>query len=256
MKKSIEHKNQQAEINQKNIYWLPKKVFRKLQTEIKTTDLNLQVAISTPCETLRAKGNTIKYASPRIFSGLCKRQGSWYRNSNRFGLYLLVGETRLPGQYHKYIDSTFKESDFFPDNLPDTSGLKNLIKSPEYQSKRPDDWENKTIVDSFMFKIMFTLTGFWGWGDNLKKHWLHHRANHANFLSHQYTTNVDGESVPYSVTGNDGVCSSCVEFFNIIDQGTRKMVSACPGSVTFAGTKRKTYYDINPVKFVTLESIS
>ena len=91
-----------------------------------------------------------------------------------------------------------------------------------------------------------------GWhtrgGDNLKKHWLGHRANHANFLSKKVTTELDGEQVPYSVTGNEGVCSSCVEFFNVIEVDSRKLVRACPGAVTFGGAKRDIYYDIKPFK--------
>lgn len=98
-----------------------------------------------------------------------------------------------------------------------------------------------------MFKILFTLTGFWGWGDNLKKYWLNHRANHANFLTHKYTTNIEGEEVPYSVANNAGTCSSCVEFFNIIEKDTRKLVCACPGAVTFGSAKRNIYYDVLPV---------
>jgi hypothetical protein len=45
------------------------------------------------------------------------------------------------------------------------------------------------------------------------------------------------------------VCSSCVEFFNIIDQNSRKLVRACPGAVYFSSVEAKKYYDIQPVKF-------
>jgi len=103
------------------------------------------------------------------------------------------------------------------------------------------------MKDSILFKTMFTLTGFWGWGDNLKSHWVNHKANHANFLSRQFTTSIDGEDVPYSITTNDGVCSSCVEFFNIIKQDDRKLVRACPGSITFAKLERERYYDVKPL---------
>jgi len=53
--------------------------------------------------------------------------------------------------------------------------------------------------------------------------------------------------VPYSVTNNAEVCSSCVEFFNVIGPRDRKLVRACPGSVVFAGLERETYYDVVPV---------
>ena len=80
---------------------------------------------------------------------------------------------------------------------------------------------------------------------------LGRRANRANFLARRYTTERDGQAVPYSVTTNAGVCSSCVEFFNVIGQQDRKLVRACPGSVVFAGMQRDTYYDVVPVGRLT-----
>ena len=70
----------------------------------------------------------------------------------------------------------------------------------------------------------------------------------ANFLAKKYTTEVDGEQVPYSVTENSGVCSSCVEFFNITSNDSRKLVRACPGSITFSKVERNQYYDVKPVQ--------
>lgn len=99
-----------------------------------------------------------------------------------------------------------------------------------------------------MFKLFFTVTRFWGYGDNLRKHWIGHRANHANFLAKKFTTELDGEQVAYSVTGNAGVCSSCAEFFNVVSPDDRKLVRACPGSVTFGAAQRDVYYDVKPVK--------
>jgi len=128
-----------------------------------------------------------------------------------------------------------------------SSAVSTIVSSEEYQSHKPDRWEKVRWTEAVSFKMVFTLNRIWGIGDNLKKHWLGHRANHANFLSKKVTTELDGEQVPYSVTGNDGVCSSCVEFFNVIEVDSRKLVRACPGSVTFGGAKRDVYYDIKPL---------
>jgi hypothetical protein len=51
----------------------------------------------------------------------------------------------------------------------------------------------------------------------------------------------------YSISGNAGICSSCAEFFNIISDDSRKLVSSCPGAVVFGGAQRDVYYDIQPV---------
>ena len=240
----------------KNIYWLPHSEFVKFESDVKSTELELKPARKTSCGTLNAKGKSVRYASPKIFNGLCKRQGSWYRESNKAGSYLVVSEEKLPEKYNQFLDAIITGTDFSPQSLPGQSGIQRLVDSKEYQNQRPDDWENKTFKEALMYKIMFTLTGFWGFGDNINKHWNNHRANHANFLTHQYTTNIDDESIPYSVTDNDGVCSSCVEFFNIIDQDSRKMVKACPGAVYFSSVEAKKYYDVQPVKVTsTIDSV-
>ena len=227
-------------------------MFRK---EMQHLEYRLSSVTMTPCETLRASGKKVRYAAPEAFDKLCSRQGSWYRNSNKFGEYLVISEEKLPQKYNRFLNASISESDFMPGALPEKKAIKQLVNSLEYRSQRPDEWEQAGIKDSVMFKLMFSITGFWGWGDNMKKHWINQRANHANFLSHQYTSEIDGEDVPYSVTDNDGVCSSCVEFFNMIDQSSRKMVRACPGAVTFAGVKGKVYYDVNPVRYVALEDV-
>jgi hypothetical protein len=233
----------------KHIYWVPGEEFVNFKNEIKSTDFKIKPVYKTSCETLNAKNKTLRYASPRIFNGLCSRQGSWYRESNKAGNYLVVSEEQLPEKYNQYMDASIKESDFTPESLPTTGEIKKLLKSDEYQSQKPVQWEKKGLKDTILFKIMFTLTGFWGFGDNIKTQWNNQRSNHANFLARQYTAKIDDEEVPYSVTENDGVCSSCVEFFNVIEQDSRKMVRACPGSITFTGVKRKKYYDVQPVVF-------
>jgi hypothetical protein len=82
------------------------------------------------------------------------------------------------------------------------------------------------------------------WGENLKSSWLSHRANHANFVSKVITTEIDGEAVPYTLTENKGVCSSCAEFFNVVSPDSRKLVRSCPGSIVFGGAPRDSYVDV------------
>jgi len=233
----------------KHIYWVPAGEFADFENDLNSTEFKLKPVNKTSCETLNAENKTVCYASPKIFNGLCNRQGSWYRESNKAGNYLVVSEGQLPDKYNQYLEANISGTDFSPQSLPNQSDIQKLVESEEYQSQRPDDWENRTFKEGLMYKIFFTINGFWGFGDNIKKHWNNHRANHANFLSHKYTTEIDGESIPYSVTNNDGVCSSCVEFFNIIDQDSRKMVRACPGSVSLSSVEGKKYYDVQPVKF-------
>lgn len=232
----------------KYLYWLPEDVFPRIPVEFRKMGIQLAGSKMTPCETLRCSSTKAVYASPAVFQRMCVRQGSWYKESNRNGKYLVLSPQRLPMEFDDYLDSEMSESDFQPNQLPSQNELLSLVESKEYQTTKPDKWEKKSLLDAIVFKMFFTVNRCWKWSDNLKKHWLGHRANHANFLAKHFTTKVDGEEVPYTVTENSSVCSSCVEFFNITNQKQRKLVRACPGSISFGGAKRDVYLDVNPIK--------
>jgi hypothetical protein len=229
------------------VYWMAKSDLDSLKSVL-PAGFKLKPAMLTPCETMKCHENVIYYASPAIWSRICVRQGSWYRSSEKNGRYMVVSGKELPGDFEAFFEVKLTQSDFVPASLPTQVELQELTESEEYISKKPGQWENKGIKDSVMFNILFTLTGFWGVGDNLKKYWLSQRANHANYLTHRFSTEIDGKEVPYSVAENAGICSSCVEFFNVIDESSRKLVRACPGAVTFGKAKRNIYYDVNPSK--------
>lgn len=230
----------------KYIYWLEQAELQQMKTELKQDGYKIGRILKTPCEVLNAKDNKVLFAAPSVWNLVCKRQGSWYRESDKNGKYMLVSDHKLNETYNRYLDAEITESDFMPPQLPSRNELKVLVTMPDYIDNKPAEWENIGAKDSILFKSLFTLTGFWKWGDNMKRHWLHQRSNHANFLTRQYTTEIDNQQVPYSVTDNDGVCSSCVEFFNVLENNARKLVRACPGAITFGGVKRTVYYDVKP----------
>jgi len=233
---------------QRHLYWLDKNDFNSIKGSLRLDGYKLRGALKTPCEVLSASANKVFYATPSVWSRLCVRQGSWYRASDKAGKTMLMSEHALPDYMNEYLDATLSDSDFTPESLPSNKQLNGLVESDAYTAQRPDGWEDIGVKDSVMFKAFFGLTGFWGWGDNLRKHWLTHRANHANFLTKDFTTQIDGEEVPYSISENSGVCSACVEFFNVSASDSRKLVRACPGSITFADVERDHYYDVKPIQ--------
>ncbi|MDH5527396.1 MAG: hypothetical protein OEY97_08840 [Nitrospirota bacterium] len=227
------------------LYWFDPDQWGSAKPALKAAGYTLSGVLFTPCEILRAKNKKLIFAPPGAWSRICTRQGSWYRDSERAGSTMLMSDHRLPGM-DIHLDAEMAVTDFVPEQPASPQQLLQVVESDAYQRQKPAQWEGIGIKDAVMFKTMFTATGFWGFGDNLKKHWLAHKANHANFLSRTFTTEHDGEQVPYSLTGNAGVCSSCVEFFNVSAPETRKLVSACPGAVVFGGAERDTYYDVKP----------
>ncbi len=232
----------------RHLYWFDEGGFESSKKLLSEAGYRLEATRMTPCQVLRARGKNLVYAPPEVWSRLCVRQGSWYRHSDRRGQYMPMSDHRLPEALADYLDSEMSESDFAPASLPTAEVLNSIVSSEEYQSQKPDRWERIRSTEALLVKLLFLFNRSWGISDNLKMHWLGNLANHANFLSKQVTTDVEGEQVAYSVTNNEGVCSSCVEFFNIVEMDSRKLVRSCPGAVTFGGAKRDIYYDIKPLK--------
>ena len=229
------------------VYWFEETDVNRIKETISALGLRLKFARMSPCEVLKSKGNTVFIASPEVFNRVCSRQGAWYRRSHRDGQYLLVGAQRLPAEFDRFLDAEIVASDFRPDRLPTQQEIQNLIESPAYTENKPSDWELIGLKDAIMMKLLFTLTGIWKKGDDLKKFWPTQCAVHANFLGHEFTTDIDGERVPYSVSNSAGICSSCVETFNLISRDSRKLVAPCPGAVKFGKQKRDVFLDIQPV---------
>ena len=128
---------------------------------------------------------------------------------------MLMSEERLPESLDAHLDAILEESNFTPKTLPSQEILEAVANSKAYREGMPDAWERVKWYEHVMLKSFFGIFRFWKWGENLKTYWLSHRANHANFVSKTITTEIDGEAVPYTLTEDKGVCSSCAEFFNV-----------------------------------------
>ena len=228
------------------LYWFTPKDFEESKVFLIKEGYTLSSTLLTPCQVLKSRDRHILFAPPEVWSRICIRQGSWYRDSVKKGNYMLMSDHQLPHRLDRFMDAEMVNSDFLPERLPSQEELQGIVNSEAYQMKKPKEWEGISWIDATLFKVLFTLTRFWGMGDNLKKYWLSQRANHANFLSRKFTTKIEGEEVPYTVTENAGVCSSCAEFFNVVSDTSRKLVRSCPGSVIFGGAERNIYYDVKP----------
>lgn len=235
------------------LYWLPAADFANARTNLESAGYALSAAVLTPCQVMKAEGNRVVYAPPEVWTRICTRQGTWYESSRRAGTIMLMSGRRLPAALEPFLDAELASTDFQPERLPGDDELQSLVDSDAYTAAKPKGWEAIGLKDAVMFKLLFTLTRFWGIGENLKRYWLSHRANHANFIARHFTTKLEGEDVPYSVSQNAGVCSSCAEFFNVVEDESRKLVRACPGSVIFGGAARDVYLDIKPVRSVGIE---
>lgn len=235
------------------IYWIPEADLPVIEKELHEDGFTVRRAQRSACQVLKAADKTVWIAEPLIFHRTCKRQGSWYRRSRRAGQTLLVSARPLGGTAAKYPDVEIAETDFTPESLPGDEEIAELVASEEYQNNKPPEWEMTGFKDAIVQKLLFTILGIWKRGDSLKKYWPSQCAVHANFLKQSYTVELDGEAVPYSVANSAGICSSCVETFNLISPETRKLVAPCPGSINFGGSKKDVYVDVRPVRPVDPE---
>jgi hypothetical protein len=232
----------------KYVYWFEGKHLSWVRETLAQIGLEIKRAKLTPCQALRASAGTVYIAAPQIFNGLCKRQVAWYRHSHRCGQYLLVSAERLPQDFETFLESWYSESDFSPPSCPSDEEIKELVASPEYQENKPRDRELIGLKDAILQKLLFTVTGLWRQSDNFNKFRPKQCTTHANFILHRFTTKYDGEEVPYTVKDSLGVCSSCMETFNLVDRDSRKLVAPCPGAVKFGVAKQDVFLDVEPAK--------
>lgn len=159
-----------------------------------------------------------------------------------------MSENRLPREMGVHLDAILEQSNFQPETLSGQAELEQIVESDACQTVKPKDWEGIGWGGAFMSKSFFVCLRFWKRGETLKTFWLGHKANHVDFVSKKYTTRFDDEDVPYSLTQNNGVCSSCADFINLVSPDSRKMFRSCPGSIVFGGAPRGSYLDVRVQK--------
>jgi hypothetical protein len=223
-------------------YWIDSHGLKKVRESIEQKGEELDDEARIPCRVLRSSRD-IGYIVPEAWDGFCKRRTSWYRRSDKAGKFLVVSNTSLdPLGIGKQI--IIKESNFKPDHLLSYEEVLQLIKSEKYQSLKPDVWEKVDPLDKEFYQRWFKrhrpkeLFDF-------EKIFVHHSANHANFIDTRHFVTLNGLLVPYSIADSIHVCSSCVELFNILgEQWPIKYIVPCIGAVQFAHLPIDQYFEV------------
>jgi len=183
----------------------------------------------------------VGYVFPEAWDLLCRRQGSWYRAASLAGRILVVSSIDL-GEYGLELETVIRDSDFEPPLLPNLDQRLELVRGSRYNSMRPSEWERVSEQEKDGIVRQARALGI---RDPVDQILLSRSANHANFLEPQYYLRRDSEIIPYSIGKSGNVCSSCLEFFNIIGSEFRtKMVVPCAGAVLYAGMKANRYYEV------------
>lgn len=229
-------------VYKKFCYWTDLHGLRKVRKDLEERGIQLTDETRIPCRMLRSSRD-IGYLSPPAWDGFCKRRTSWYQRSDKGGKSIVVSNTSLD---HLDIGNPIiiSDSDFKSNRLPSSEEIVQLVKSQEFQKRKSPVWEKIDPLEKEFYQRWL--------GRNranepfdFDKILLSHSANHANFLDPKYFVNLNGMKVPYSIADSSHVCSSCLEFFNILgEQWTVKYVVPCIGAVQFVHLPINEYFKV------------
>jgi hypothetical protein len=232
----------------KYCYWINLQGLKAVREHLEKKEVELPEETRIPCRVLRASME-IGYVVPLAWEGVCKRKISWYLSSEKAGKFLVVSKRPLNlsvlGNPILILNS-----DFRPERLPTSSETFKLARSPLFQKAMPRSRNQPQLLEKAFYQRWFdrhqTPERF-----HFGKIILSHSANHANFIDPKVFNGLNGSKIPYSIGDSLHVCSSCLEFFNILgSQWPVKYVVPCIGAVQFAKLPMDHY-----LKVVTLAAM-
>jgi hypothetical protein len=223
-------------------YWTDSRGLKKVRKVLEGMGIQPKEEARIPCRVLRPSIE-IGSIAPRAWEGFCKRRTSWYRKSDKTGKFLVVSNTPLN---HLDVGNPIiiMESNFRPPRLPSPDELAQLIECQEFQNRKPPIWEKVSPLDKEFYKRWFERhrpdEPF-----DFERIFAYHSANHANFLDPKFFVIEGSTKVPYSIADSLHVCSSCLEFLNILgSQWALKYVVPCIGAIQFAHLSADQYFEV------------
>jgi hypothetical protein len=215
----------------KHVYWMTKEEERDLKRKLADQGRKLKSAIGIVCTPLDAINRTASVA-PEVWDAACSRQGSWYRHSEKNGLYLIISSFALDG-YEEKREAIITASDFAPPRLATEEEKTVLSEDPRLKEKMPAEWRHIEDVEKRIYLRWARRLG--SKVEDYGYLYLSHTANHANFIHPRFFIQDGEDIIPYSIDRSAHLCSCCLELFQVLGgQYKKKMVAPCPGATIFA----------------------
>jgi len=227
---------------QKCCYWVDFRTLKAIQEELEKREVELWEETRIPCRVLRASME-IGYVAPLAWEGFCKRRTSWYLSSEKAGKFLVVSNSplNLSGLGNPVL---IMNSNFSPERLPTSWEIFELARSRSFQEAVPRLWNKLDVLEKDFYQRWFERNHV-NEPFDFEKILMGHSANHANFIDPKFFNDLDGSKIPYSIANSTHVCSSCLEFFNILgSQWPVKYVVPCIGAVQFAKLPIDHYFKV------------
>jgi hypothetical protein len=231
-------KSRPNEIFIKHIYWLTKDEEARLREELAGQDIEMVSVKGVVCRALDG-ADEISSVAPEVWNQTCSRQGSWYRASDKNGLYLVISSFELVGYKDKKA-ATITESDFDPPKLASSAEKKAMVRDPQFARQVPPRWKQASDTEKKIFLRWARRLG--SEAKDFKDLHLSHTANHANFIRPRFFVKEKERLIPYSIDRTADLCSCCLELFQVLGtQHEKKLVAPCPGATIFGRRQPNRY---------------
>jgi hypothetical protein len=226
----------------KHIYWLTKEEVSRLEEQLAARGIKMKFAKGVVCTPLD-EINKISCVAPEVWDETCARQGSWYRASDKSGLFLVISSFDVEELKDKKA-GTIRRVDFHPPKLATLEEKKALAEDPDFARRIPSRWRKIGELEKRVFLRWAAKLG----SETEDFDWLYlsHTANHANFVKPRFFVQEGETIIPYSIDRSAHLCSCCVELFQVLGADHKKsLVAPCPGAALFAR--------LEPDKFLLVE---
>ena len=194
---------------QKHIYWLTEAEEVRLREELASRHIKIRSAKGIVCTPLD-EINKISSVAPHVWNETCARQGSWYRASDKNGLYLVISSFELD-MYEDKKSATITRSEFNPPQQASIEEKRALINDQEFINQIPPEWRTVGEMEKRIF-----LRWARRLGSDVEDYdflYLSHTANHANFIKPRLFIEENHNIIPYSIDRSAHLCSCCLELF-------------------------------------------
>ena len=222
----------------KHIYWLDESKEVRLRKELLEQNIKLKQAKGIVCTPLD-RISKVASVPPAVWNETCARQGSWYRQSERNGRFLIVSTFELQG-FEKNRSAIITETDFEPPKLATEKEIEELFKDEKLRERMPEEWEMVGDMEKRIYLRWARRLG--GEPANYEALYHSHTANHANFIHPRFFIEDNRGPIPYSINHSAWLCSCCLELFQVLGRNFhKKLVAPCPGATIFARLKPDRY---------------
>lgn len=226
----------------KYCYWVTPHALVKIRGLLEREGVLLDEEARVPCRVLRPSLG-LRVLTSSAWNGFCKRKTSWYWKSDKAKKSLIVSSTplELPDVGHPIF---IHDSNFQPDRFPLPEDIVYLARSKEFEKNKPRLWDKVSIAERDIYQRWWERFHVQEPFD-FDRIFMTQSANHANFLAPRFFVVVGETVVPYSIAKSIYVCSSCLEFFDVLgNQWPIKYVIPCLGAVQFARIPQDRYFRV------------